>query len=483
MPEKYILTIDQSTQATKLILFDQHMQLVWKANLPHKQIVNDQGWISHDLNEIKNNLNELFKMVLKRISPDQLAGLAITNQRESAAAWSKKTGSPLCPTIVWQDNRTEKLINRISYPELVNTVKAKTGLALSPYFTGAKWGWMLLNEPRVIQAHQNNDLCLGTMDSWLIYQLTNGKSFKTEPSNACRTQLMNVHTGTWDKELGEIFGIELDDLPEIVDSNAYFGDTDLFGLLDQPIPIMSVLGDSQAALFAQGCFNPGDFKVTFGTGSSVMLNIGQKLPDNINNKLNTSIAWSLNGKLSYVLEGNINYAGACITWLKDNLNLIKSPEETSNLALSANPNDRTYLIPAFAGLGAPYWKPNMKAAFVGMTSSTGKNELIKATLNSLVYQIVDILSEFKKLFPHVNHEIHTDGGMIHNQYLMQYLSNIGQRNVKTAAISELSALGSAINAIHYSKEINYSTIYTPKMDQCNSDFYIQEWHNWINKLA
>ena len=483
MPEKYILTIDQSTQATKLILFDQHMQLVWKANLPHKQIVNDQGWISHDLNEIKNNLNELFKMVLKRISPDQLAGLAITNQRESAAAWSKKTGSPLCPTIVWQDNRTEKLIKRISYPELVNTVKAKTGLALSPYFTGAKWGWMLLNEPRVIQAHQNNDLCLGTMDSWLIYQLTNGKSFKTEPSNACRTQLMNVHTGTWDKELGEIFGIELDDLPEIVDSNAYFGDTDLFGLLDQPIPIMSVLGDSQAALFAQGCFNPGDFKVTFGTGSSVMLNIGQKLPDNINNKLNTSIAWSLNGKLSYVLEGNINYAGACITWLKDNLNLIKSPEETSNLALSANPNDRTYLIPAFAGLGAPYWKPNMKAAFVGMTSSTGKNELIKATLNSLVYQIVDILSEFKKLFPHVNHEIHTDGGMIHNQYLMQYLSNIAQRNVKTAAISELSALGSAINAIHYSKEINYSTIYTPKMDQCNSDFYIQEWHNWINKLA
>ncbi|MCT6902434.1 MAG: FGGY-family carbohydrate kinase, partial [Lactobacillus sp.] len=240
---------------------------------------------------------------------------------------------------------------------------------------------------------------------------------------------------------------------------------------------------SQAALFAQGCFNPGDFKVTFGTGSSVMLNIGQKLPDNINNKLNTSIAWSLNGKLSYVLEGNINYAGACITWLKDNLNLIKSPEETSNLALSANPNDRTYLIPAFAGLGAPYWKPNMKAAFVGMTSSTGKNELIKATLNSLVYQIVDILSEFKKLFPHVNHEIHTDGGMIHNQYLMQYLSNIAQRNVKTAAISELSALGSAINAIHYSKEINYSTIYTPKMDQCNSDFYIQEWHNWINKLA
>ena len=483
MPEKYILTIDQSTQATKLILFDQHMKLVWKANLPHKQIVNDQGWISHDLTEIKNNLKELFKMVLKKVEPSQLEGLAITNQRESAAAWSKKTGRPLCPTIVWQDNRTEKLINRISYPELVNTVKAKTGLALSPYFTGAKWGWMLLNEPRVIQACQNNDLCLGTMDSWLIYQLTNGKSFKTEPSNACRTQLMNINTGNWDKDLGEIFGIDLDDLPEIVDSNAYFGDTNLFGLLEHPIPILSVLGDSQAALFAQGCFNPGDFKVTFGTGSSVMLNIGKELPDNINNKLNTSIAWSLNGELSYVLEGNINYAGACITWLKDNLHLIKTPEETSNLALSANPADHTYLIPAFAGLGAPYWKPNMKAAFVGMTASTGKNELVRATLNSLVYQIVDILSEFQKLFPQIKHEIHTDGGMIHNQYLMQYLSNIAQRNVKTAAISELSAFGSAVNAAGEVSDIQAAKTYVPRMSPEHASSYKREWAEWINKLS
>ena len=397
MPEKYLLAIDQSTQGTKAILFDHQKQIFWKTALSHKQLVNNQGWFSHDLDEIKNNLKKLFKSALEQVSADQIEGLAITNQRESAAASSKRTGEPLCNTIVWQDNWAQKLIKRISYKELQEEVKNLTGLALSPYFTGAKWGWMLLNEPRVIQANQNNDLCLGTMDSWLIYQLTNGKSFKTEPSNACRTQLMNIHTGRWDEKLSEIFGVDLNSLPQIVDSNAHFGDTDLFGLLPHLIPILSVLGDSQAALYAHGCFNAGDFKVTFGTGSSVMLNIGNKLPKDINNKLNTSIAWSLNGKISYVIEGNINYAGACITWLKDNIKLIKTPEETGDLALTANPEDHTILIPAFAGLDAPYWKTDMKAAFVGMTATTSKKELVRATLNSLVYQIADILAEFQKL--------------------------------------------------------------------------------------
>lgn len=397
MPEKYLLAIDQSTQGTKAILFDHQKQIFWKTALSHKQLVNNQGWVSHDLDEIKNNLKKLFKSALEQVSADQIEGLAITNQRESAAASSKRTGEPLCNTIVWQDNRAQKLIKRISYKELQEEVKNLTGLALSPYFTGAKWGWMLLNEPRVIQANQNNDLCLGTIDSWLIYQLTNGKSFKTEPSNACRTQLMNIHTGRWDEKLSEIFGVDLNRLPQIVDSNAHFGDTDLFGLLPHLIPILSVLGDSQAALYAHGCFNAGDFKVTFGTGSSVMLNIGNKLPKDINNKLNTSIAWSLNGKISYVIEGNINYAGACITWLKDNIKLIKTPEETGDLALTANPEDHTILIPAFAGLDAPYWKTDMKAAYVGMTATTSKKELVRATLNSLVYQIADILAEFQKL--------------------------------------------------------------------------------------
>ena len=483
MPEKYLLAIDQSTQGTKAILFDHQKQIFWKTALSHKQLVNNQGWVSHDLDEIKNNLKKLFKSALEQVSADQIEGLAITNQRESAAAWSKRTGEPLCNTIVWQDNRAQKLIKRISYKELQEEVKNLTGLALSPYFTGAKWGWMLLNEPRVIQANQNNDLCLGTMDSWLIYQLTNGKSFKTEPSNACRTQLMNIHTGQWDEKLSEIFGVDLNNLPQIVDSNAHFGDTDLFGLLPHPIPILSVLGDSQAALYAHGCFNAGDFKVTFGTGSSVMLNIGNKLPKDINNKLNTSIAWSLNGKTSYVIEGNINYAGACITWLKDNIKLIKTPEETGDLALTANPEDHTILIPAFAGLGAPYWKTDMKAAFVGMTATTSKKELVRATLNSLVYQIADILAEFQKLSPQLNNEIHTDGGMIHNQYLMQYLSNITQRTVKISNISELSALGSAMNAFQDMSGSKSFASYSPRMKKDVALNYLDEWHNWIEKMS
>lgn len=483
MTEKYVLAIDQSTRGTKAILVDHQNQIFWKTSLAHKQIINEDGWVSHDLNEIRANLITLFKQVLKKVTADQIKSLAITNQRESAAAWSRKTSEPLCKTIVWQDNRAEKLISRISYPELTDKVKNSTGLALSPYFTGAKWGWMLLNEPRVVQAQANNDLCLGTMDTWLVFQLTNGQSFKTEPSNACRTQLMNIKTGNWDQELVEIFGIDINDLPDIVDSNSNFGETDLFGLLPHKIPILSVLGDSQAALFAHGCFETGDFKVTFGTGSSVMLNIGKKLPNNFNNQLNTSLAWSINGQKSYVLEGNINYAGACVTWLKDKLHLIQDPAETANLALTANPNDHTLLIPAFAGLGAPYWLPDMKAAFVNMTATTGKKELVRATLNSLVYQINDILHAFHQLSPKVNDEIHTDGGMIKNKYLMQYLSNITQKNVKIANISELSALGSAMNAMHHFDGMQYSKTYTPRINKNTAKDYCNEWTTWIQKLA
>lgn len=480
---KYLLAIDQSTQTTKAILFDQQGNIFWKNSLSHRQIISQHSWISHDLNEIKNNLLQLFKLVLDQVPSSEIKAVALTNQRESAAAWSRKTGEPLCPTIVWQDNRAENLIKRISYQELLETVKNKTGLSLSAYFTGAKWGWMLLNEPRVIQAQQNNDLCLGTMDSWLVYQLTNGRSFKTEPSNACRTQLMNIHTREWDEELAEIFGIDLSNLPEIVDSNSNFGETDLFGLSDHTIPILSVLGDSQAALFAHQCYQPGDFKVTFGTGSSVMLNIGDQLPENLNNHLNTSIAWSIDGKNSYVIEGNINYAGACITWLKDQLHLIETPEETTELALTADPEDHTILIPAFSGLGAPYWLPDMKAAFVGMTATTGKKELVRATLNSLVYQICDIITEFKQLFPNVKSEIHTDGGMIHNKYLMQYLSNISQSKVDISDVSELSALGSAMNAEPKLVAPISSKFYEPRMAKQQATDYRKEWSDYIQKLS
>lgn len=483
MAEKYILAIDQSTQGTKAILIDHQDQIFWKTALPHKQLINNQGWVSHDLFEIEANLKRLFEEVLVQVSGDQIESLAITNQRESAAAWSRSTGTPLCRTIVWQDNRSTELVKALTTPTMRQTLKNKTGLEISPYFTAAKWAWMLQNESTVQKANREGDLCFGTMDSWLIFQLTNGKAFKTEPSNACRTQLMNIKSGRWDDELCSTFGIKIESLPEIVDSNSHFGGTNLFGLLDHEIPILSVLGDSQAALFAHGCFDCGEFKVTFGTGSSVMLNIGENLPKSIDNKLNTSIAWSLNGKTSYVLEGNINYAGACITWLKDNLHLINSPEETSSLAADANQDDQTVLVPAFAGLGAPYWLPDMKAAFVGMTATTGKKELVRATLNSLVYQINDILSAYSDLAPKVNDEIHTDGGMIHNTYLMQQLSDITGRQVDISTISELSALGTAMNAMNHLTGTTSSSTYRPVMKRSIADSLVNDWISWIRKLS
>lgn len=483
MATKYVLAIDQSTQGTKVLLINQEAEIVWKDSLNHRQIVNNQGWVSHDLTEIKANIKTLFTKLLSQYSADDLQAVAITNQRETAAAWSKTSGQALAPAIVWQDNRAQALVAKLTESQTVQLVKQRTGLQLSPYFSAAKFAWLLQNDDQVQVAAQNDELAFGTIDTWLLFQLTQGQSYKTEVSNACRTQLLNLHTGDWDPDLCQLFEIKRQQLPQVVDSNDYFGSTDLFGLSDVQIPILSMLGDSQAALYAHGCYQPGSFKVTFGTGSSVMLNLGSKLPANIDNQLNTSLAWSRDGQRQYVLEGNINYAGATITWLKDNLQLITSPAGTESLALAASPQDETYLIPAFSGLGAPYWLPNIQAAFVGMSRSSGKAELVKAALDSLSYQITDILDEFAHQYGQLDDLIHVDGGMIRNRYLMQSLSDFTQKSVTCAQTAELSALGTALNALNL----------TPKTTMKAPDYQVQmpleqviqkrkTWTKWIEKL-
>lgn len=479
MEDKIILAIDQSTQGTKVIAFSLNHKIIWKGTLTHKQIISSQGWVSHNLFEIKNNLYTLLKKALAVVPQEKIIALAITNQRETTAAWSRKTGDPLALSIVWQCARAKQIIDKLSTLKIKKYVKQVTGLQLSPYFSAAKFAWMIENEPNVKKAAQEQDLCLGTIDSWLLYQLTDKQSFKTEPSNACRTQLMNIRKINWDKQICETFKIPIESLPQIVDSNSIFGTTNLFGLLDNSIPITSILGDSQAALYAHHCLNKGNFKVTFGTGSSVMINIGNQLPNQLPEKLNTSIAWKINGQVNYVLEGNINYAGACVTWLKDNLNIIDNPNETEKMAKEANKDDQTILIPAFDGLGAPYWITNMKAAFVNMSRTTGKKELVKATLNSLAFQINDILSEFKKVIPELSSTIHVDGGMIHNNYLMQFLSNITQKEIQPATISELSALGSAMNSVRCKDVNTYSNYFKPNISKNEASKAKQNWNKWI----
>lgn len=481
MTNTYILTIDQSTQGTKVLLIDNHGRIFWKNTLNHRQIINDKNWISHDLNEIEHNLIQLINQAIQVINPNLIIGVAITNQRETAAAWSKKTGLPLTKAIVWQCARAKDVIKNIITPINEKEIKDKTGLQPSPYFSAAKFSWMLQEIPEVKQAQQNKDLAFGTIDSWLLYQLTNKQSFKTEISNACRTQLLNIHTGMWDLELCKLFGINLSELPTIVDSNSNFGTTNLFGLLDHKIPILSILGDSQAALFAHNCLTPGDFKVTFGTGSSVMINIGETLPKKLPKKLNLSLAWSLSGHKNYVLEGNITYAGATITWLKDNLNLIQTPDQTQEMALQADVDDTTYFIPAFDGLGSPYWISNIQAGFVGINRKTGKNELVKACLDSIIYQIYDILTIFSDT-TNIADIIRVDGEMTKNQYLMQTLSNFSQKQVIVSNTAELSALGTALNALSIANNASYTHKFLPDLKKEEYHKKIALWHKWIHCL-
>ena len=334
--KKYIVSIDQSTQGTKALLFNEKGELCMRTDLPHKQIVNSQGWVSHDGEEIYRNTIAVIKNVLNmaKVSPDEVAGLGISNQRETGIMWERETGKPSDYAVVWQCARAAQICERKEISGMAGKVKEKTGLQLSPYFTAAKICWLLENVEGAKEKAKEHNICHGTMDSYLIYRLTKGEVYATDYSNASRTQLFNIFTLKWDEEICGSFGIDPANLPEVKDSNACFGYTDCEGFFAKPIPIHGVMGDSHAALFGQNCRSEGKTKVTYGTGSSIMMNIGEK-PILSGNGLVTSLAWGISGKPEYVLEGNLNYTGAVITWLKDSVHLIESASETEALAKEA----------------------------------------------------------------------------------------------------------------------------------------------------
>lgn len=443
---KYIIGIDQSTQGTKALLFDELGNIVLKKVKNHAQLINDKGWVSHDLGEIYNNVLDLINELIhpSNINSKDIVGVGISDQRETSAAWEKGTGRSLAKAIVWQDSRSTDIVDRPEIAGKSEIVKKKTGINLSPYFPASKFAWLLENVPEVKKARDNDSLCLGTIDSWLLYKLTNGKSFKTEPGNASRTQLLNIKDVAWDKELCDIFNVPMKSLPEVVPSNSNFGETNFNGLLDQPIPINCMLGDSMAALYGQGCWEVGNVKATIGTGSSVMMNTGRKQVNS--NNVVTSIGWKMGDDLNYVVEGNINYAGAVISWLKDDVKLIDSAKETEQLALQAIPNDHTYLIPAFSGLGAPYWDSKATASLSGMSRTTGKAEIVRAALDSIAFQIRDILATIDEEADIKTNMLKVDGGVTSNSYLMQFQSNISDTDVYVPNIEEFSAFGVAFCA-------------------------------------
>ena len=343
--KQYVLSVDQSTQGTKALIFDSEGRMLARADLSHRQIVNEHGWVEHDPEEIWRNVLQAVRQVTEKagVSKQDIAVLGISNQRETTVRWDRKTGKPFCNAIVWQCARGAAICDDLQKQGMEETVQRATGIRLSPYFPAAKLAWIFSNIPGIREKAKRGDVCAGTVDSWLIFRLTHGQRHQTDYSNASRTQLFHIHNLTWDPELLKIFQIDASCLPVVTDSDGDYGDTDFDGWLDKPIPIRGVLGDSHAALFGQGCLTPGMIKATYGTGSSIMMNVGET-PVFSDAGVVTSLAWKIGGRVSYVLEGNIIYAGAVITWLKDDLKLITHAGETEDLANAANPLDTTYQL-------------------------------------------------------------------------------------------------------------------------------------------
>lgn len=478
---KYILSIDQSTSGTKALLLDENGLLLGRADLPHQQKINSLGWVSHDPIEIYENTIAAAKKLIEAHNADasQIAAIGISNQRETSLIWDRTTGEPVADAVVWQCGRAQQICDRLeSYAEMI---RQKTGLRLSPYFPAAKLAWILENTPSIA----NRNLCAGTIDSWLVYKLTG--QFKTDYSNASRTQLFNISTLRWDEDLCRLFGVDPGMLPEVCMSDSRFGDTDMGGILPHKIPIYGVLGDSHGALFGQGCVEPGMAKATYGTGSSIMINLGEE-PLFSGRGIVTSLAWGMGGKVSYVLEGNINYTGSVIKWLVDEVKLLSSSKEAGRLAMQADPNDSTYLVPAFTGLGAPYWKSDARAVICGMGRGTGRAEIVKAAEESIGYQIADVVKAMEADGASLT-ELRADGGPTRDKYLMQFQADILGLPVAVPEREELSGIGAGycagIACGLYPKDIISRTerrCYRPEQSEDWIDEHYKGWKNAVNML-
>lgn len=463
---KTVLAIDQSTSGTKALLFDGEGRLLGLQDLPHEQKVSSQGWVSHDPLEIYRNTLETVRLLLKETGADRasIGAVGISNQRETALLWDRDTGLPVADAVVWQCARATDICQRLT--EKAEAIQERTGLHLSPYFPAAKWAWLLENTPGLT----GKNLCAGTIDAWLVYKLTGGRVFATDYSNASRTQLFNLRTLSWDPELCGWFRLDPAMLPEVRCSDSLFGETDFEGLLPHPVPIHGVLGDSHGALLGQGCLSPGMVKATYGTGSSVMMHVGEK-PVFSKKGLATSLAWGMEGKVAYVLEGNINYTGAVIKWVVEELGLLASSKEAGPVARSADPADTTYLVPAFTGLGAPYWDSEAKAMLTGMSRTTGRAEIVKAAEECIAYQIADVLALMGQEADVSIQELRVDGGPTRDGFLMQFQSDMLRLSVAVPEREELSGMGAAfcagIAAGIYSRDIVQSvrrTRYSPQME-------------------
>jgi len=441
-----LLAIDQSTSATKAVLFDVRGNVLDKASRSHRQIYPQPGWVEHDAEEIWRNVQTVIRELTKRNRSKlaKLSGVSIANQRETVVIFDHKTGRPLHHALVWQDRRGDAICARLNKQGHEKRVRARTGLKIDTYFSASKIRWLIENQPGLAAKLKRGDALIGTIDAYLTYRLTRGKVFACDATNASRTLLYDIGKLRWDAPLCKMFKVPLHALPEVRESAVQYGETDVAGILPHPVPIVGVMGDSQASLFAQRCYQPGTAKATFGTGTSVMLNVGNTFPASTQNSV-TALAWVHRGKPTYAAEGLINFSAATIEWLKNQLGMLDNLAEVEKLATAIPDNGGVYLVPAFAGLSAPYWSPEARAAIIGMSAHTRKEHVVRAALESIAYQIREVLDMMRTEAGIKLKSLHADGGPTRNKFLMQFTADLTQTQIKAAEVTESSAWGAALN--------------------------------------
>ena len=440
---KYIMSLDLGTTSCRSILFDKNGQICSVAQKEFTQYFPEPGWVEHDAEEIWATQKGLMFEALEKLGVEMsdVAGIGITNQRETTVVWDKHTGRPVCKAIVWQCRRTAEYCDELKAQGLADVFRDKTGLVLDAYFSGTKLKWILDNVPNARERAEAGELLFGTIDTWIIWKLTHGKVHVTDYSNASRTMLFNIHTLEWDEEILKILDIPRQMLPEVKASSCLYGHTEarIFG---EEVPIAGAAGDQQCALFGQTCFAPGEAKNTYGTGGFMLMNTGEK-PVASKNGLVTTIAWGVAGKVEYALEGSIFVAGAAIQWLRDQLGLIRDSAESEVLAKAVPDTNGCYMVPAFVGLGAPHWDQYARGAIVGLTRGTNRNHIVRATLESLAYQVTDVLKAMEEDSGIKLGTLAVDGGACANDFLMQFQADIINTVVARPKTIETTAMGAA----------------------------------------
>jgi glycerol kinase len=481
----YILSFDQGTTSSRAIIFDKKGNIVSVAQKEFTQHFPQPGWVEHDANEIwSTQLGVATEAIAKAgLTIHEIAGIGITNQRETAVVWDRKTSQPIHHAIVWQDRRTAAFCDTLKKEGKEEIIRAKTGLVIDAYFSASKVKWMLDHVEGAREKAEKGELCFGTIDSWLVWKLTNGKVHVTDVTNASRTQLFNIHTMQWDEELLELFGVPKSMLPEVRSSSEVYGHTQQL-LAAAALPVCGIAGDQQAALFGQMCIHPGMVKNTYGTGCFMLMNTGTKPVDSQNNLL-TRVAWKINGEVQYALEGSVFIAGAVVQWLRDGLKLIQKSADVEALCLKAEDNGGVYMVPAFTGLGAPYWNQHARGMIVGLTRGSSDAHIARAAVESIAYQTMDVLKAMQADAGLDIKEVRVDGGATANNYLMQFQADILNTKVIRPQITETTALGAAYLAglaVGFWKDLSeiegYWQVEKAFESQMNEDIRMEHQKNW-----